>query len=109
MISCVKRFTTEIIYLMDPSKLSSVIAPSFEWKGFHFSLKVNEPDDGYNDQIWYFSIVYHTAFLRNERGDTQFHLLDSHNLNVIKVLMLVIMVIISAITRITYGFTTFLI
>ena len=98
-----------VVVVVDPSELNSVIAPSFQWwKAFIF-LCLNESNDGYNDQIWYFSIIYHTAFLRNERGVTQSHLLDSHNLNVIKVLMLVIMVIISAITRITYGFTDFLI
>ena len=76
MISCVKRFSTEIIYLMDPSKLNSITASSFQWrKGFNFSLKVNKPDDGYNDQMWYFSIVGVTP--------------NSHNVNVIKVLMLI--------------------
>ena len=34
---------------MDPFKLNFMTASSYQWsKGFHFSPKVNEPDDGYN-------------------------------------------------------------
>ena len=50
---------------MDPFKLNFITASSFQWsKGFHFSPKVNEPEDGYNDQISSFGMFYHTAYLR---------------------------------------------
>ena len=43
-----RRFSTVIIFLMDPFKLNFITASSFEYsKGFHFSSKINEPDDGY--------------------------------------------------------------
>ena len=51
-----------IIYYMDPFKYNFTKASSFQWlKGFHFSPKVNKAENGGNEQIWCFSMVYHTA------------------------------------------------
>ena len=40
-------FSTAIIYSMDSFKLNFIAASSFQWsKSFHFSPKVNKPEDG---------------------------------------------------------------
>ena len=58
---------------MDPIQIEFHHSALFQWsKGFHFSPKVNEADNGYNDQIWNFCMVYHTAYLQNEPGDPVF-------------------------------------
>ena len=62
-----------MIYSMYPFKYNIIPSSFFQWsKGFHFSQKVNEPEEGHNDKIWYFSMVHYTAYLRNECGDPQF-------------------------------------
>ena len=38
---------------MNPFKFNFITASSFQWlKGFHFSPKVNEADNGYNNLAW---------------------------------------------------------
>ena len=61
---------------MDPFTFNFITESSFHWlKGFHSSPKVNEPEDGYSNS------VYHTAYLRNERGDPHFFFLAQGSQN----------------------------
>ena len=52
---------------MDPFKLNFITASSFRWsKGFHFSPKINEPED--MATITH-GLQYHRVYLQNKRSD----------------------------------------